>query len=200
MSVDAAAQIQLAGGILRAAVLFRLATAPLVRLWTGVGSLTVAADAVETLGGVYAGIGAMSGLPAVQSLINGLAERVEFTLSGAAIDGRAVALADAEAADIRGAQVNLGLVLFDANWAPVTGTIWLWQGEADTPKITRRVGEGGDVVRQVTISVGSIFTDRRRPALSYYTDVEQRRRSATDRFCERTPLYSQQVAKSWPRL
>ena len=199
MSAEAAA-IQLAGGIVRPGVIFRMATTPTIRLWGGAGDLEIGADAIETGASIYRGVGDITGLPAVQALINGLAERVEFTLSGAAIDATAVKLADADAATTRGAAVNMALVLFDADWQRIGDPLWLWQGEADTPRIARRTNGSGQVTRDISISVGSIFTDRRRPSLSYYSDVEQKSRSADDRFCERTSLYSQAVNMAWPRF
>lgn len=197
---DEISAIQLAGGIVRPGVLFRMETTPTVRLWGGAGDLEIPADAIEPSAAKYKGLGDITGLPAVQALINGIAERVDFTLSGAAIDSTAVALADRDAATVRAAQVNMGLCLFGEDWQLLGLPLWLWQGEADTPRISRRSSPGGQVAREISISVGSIFTDRRRPALSYYTDVEQRHRSADDRSCERTSLYSQSVNKAWPRF
>lgn len=61
---------------------------------------------------------------------------------------------------------------------------------------SRRVG--GEVVRRVSLSVGSAFTDRTRPQLGFYTDKDQRRRSPNDAFCSRVASYSVDSTIVWP--
>lgn len=166
-----------------------------VRAWTGVGDYEVAPDEVDTEGGTYLGIGLVGEIPALRQLIGGVAERVEFSLSGA--DETAVSLADDSADQVRGARVNVGIVFFDENWQSPTGPAWLWEGTADVPTVERD-GSGGTIIRRVSLSVASTYTDRTRPRLSFYTDSDQRQRSATDTFCVRTGLYSVESTIKWP--
>jgi hypothetical protein len=195
-SFAGAAAAQLAGDAVDAVVLFRLAMDTPVRLWSGFGDMEIPADLVETSGpAIYNGTGALANLPLVGQLINGAAERLTFTLSG--VDAQASALADAEAASVRFRAVRLGIMILGADLQPLSGVAWLWSGTADTPVIERENGPGG-AVRTISLSVGSVFTGRRRPPLGYYTDPDQKRRSPTDRFCERVSLYAEDTVRQWP--
>ena len=196
MSWAAAAEAQMAGSVVRPAFFLRVGSATPLRVWSGVGDYPVAADAVETIASTYLGLGALAGLPALSGLINGVAERVEFTLSG--ISAQALSMADDESVDIRGSQANIGLTFLGADWQPIGGMGWLWQGQADVVRPSRRASADGQVTRSVSLSVGSAFTGRRRAALSYWSNNDQQMRSPTDRFCERTPLYAPANVKVWP--
>ena len=170
--------------------LMKLKSGALVRAWLGVGDFEVPPDQVDTAGGVYPGIGMVGDIPPLSRLVNGLGERLEFRMDGANAD--VLALADEEAADVRGALVYVGIVFFDALWAagPVE---WLWEGTADVPAVDRSAGQRG-----ISLSVASGFTDRTRPQLAFYTPADQKRRSPTDTFCDRVPLYTQESTITWP--
>ena len=101
------------------------------------------------------------------------------------VDTTIAALADSQANLVRGAQIQVGVVMFDANWQPLTITgssiiRWCAEYEADTPG-----GSRDGATWSVQLSAGSAMTGRRRPQLSYYTDKDQRTRSPTDAFCDR---------------
>ena len=182
----------------RVVIFFRLDTDPVVRLWSGKGDYEIPADSVEGATATYRGLDALVNLPALAALINGQASRIEFGLSG--VDTRVLELADAEADDVRGKTVRIGLAREDANWQRVGSVQWLWTGIADVLVTDRDTDPEGKVSRSVTLSVGSLFTGRRRPSLSYFTNAHQTRRSADDRFCERTPLHTNTLVLTWPRF
>lgn len=183
-------------GAVRYALFFLLLTktGP-VRAWTGVGDYDLATADIDGATGLYQGIGLVGDIPAIRQLIGGVAERVDFTLNGA--DDQTMRLADRDAADVRGAEVQVGIVFFDDDWQPVDDVAWLWAGKADVPSVSRS-GDGEQVVRSVTLSVGSAFTDRTRPRLSYLTDADQRRRSPDDAFCSRVAAYGIDSTIVWP--
>ncbi|HWW11377.1 MAG TPA: hypothetical protein VN018_02590 [Brevundimonas sp.] len=166
-----------------------------VRAWLGIGDHDVPADDVDLTGGTYLGIGLVGDVPALRQLVGATAERVEFVLSGA--DDLTLALADEDAEDVRGAQVQVGIIFYDADWQPVAPVAWYWEGTADVPSIDRNATEG-DITRVISLSVGSAFTDRTRPTLGFYTPQDQRRRSATDAFCDRVPALSAESTIQWP--
>lgn len=167
-----------------------------VRAWLGVGDYEIAADDVDTMGGTYLGVGLVGDIPALSQLVGGVAERIEFTLSGA--DDRTLRLADGDADEVKAAPVYVGIVFFDQYWQQADPIAWLWEGTADVPSVDRSADEGGGIVRSVSLSVGSVFTDRTRPQLGFYTPADQKRRSPTDTFCDRVPGYGIDSTVQWP--
>lgn len=196
---------QLAAGAIRPGVLLRIfaprGTLRPIRLWSGVGELVIPGDDADPFVSVFApyyGIGALTGIPVVNQLINGLAERADFTLSAVDMPAHLAELAGAGASEVRGAGVQLGVVVFDAEWQRIASPLWLWRGTADVLKVERTSGADGDVVRTLSLSVGSVFSGRKRPSPSYWTDPEQRRSFPDDRFFDRVALYYQGSTMVWP--
>lgn len=190
------AAVMSASGAPRYSIFFLLmAKSGPVRAWLGVGDHDIPADDVDLTGGTYLGIGLVGDVPALRQLVGGTAERVEFVLSGA--NELTVSLADEDADDVRGAQVYVGIVFYDADWQPVAPVAWYWEGIADVPSIDRTATEG-EITRSISLSVGSAFTDRTRPSLGFYTPPDQKRRSPTDTFCDRVPAYTIDSTIQWP--
>ena len=138
----------------------------------------------------------ISEVPAFDQLVNGVAQRVEFSLSG--VDQTIAELADADAAEVRSKRVNVGLQFLDEDWQSLADIIWVWEGEADVIRKSSTSTPGFQRQYTITLSVGSLTTGRRRPDLSYFTGAQQRRRSPDDAFCDRTGLYSQGSEIKWP--
>ena len=176
-----AAKAQVAGSVVRGVILLRIESLPILRVWSGIGDFAIPADLIETAPATFQGMGELAGLPAVSQLINGQAERADFTVSG--VTAETLALATEEAGVVKGAPVNLGYCVLDEAWQILSPVAWLWEGTADVVKTDRPAVADGVPVRSVTISVGSVFTGRRRPRLGFWTDAQQRRRSAYDAFC-----------------
>jgi hypothetical protein len=196
---DPSANAQLEGGALRPAILLRIATDPVIRLASiAVRDVTIPTDAVETeMGAIYQSMGLLTDVPAINQMLNGDAERVEFGLSGVAVTGEIAALASGEADAIRGVAVNLGFFLFDANWQKATPVAWLADYEADSLSI-ERTGDAQGATRTMKLSCGSVMSGRRKPAISYFTDPDQRRRSADDAFFGFVRGYFAGTTKVWP--
>lgn len=192
--LEAQAAAMSALGAPRYSVLVRFGMETPVRAWAGIGDLLIPADDVEPAGGTYLGVGLLGAVPALRQLIGGSAERLEFTL--AVPSGEIFSLADDEAASVRSAPVDVGVIFFGDNWQQ-SDVAWLWNGTADVPSVSRTTN-GLNVVRTVKISAGSAFTDRTRPQHTYFTDADQKRRSATDDFCKRVDLYSINSTIKWP--
>lgn len=183
------------GDTQRIGVFFRLATDPVIRLWLGVGPCAVGINTEDPSGAIYSGLGELINVPPVQQLINGVAERVEFSVSG--VSENVLRLASTEANDVKGAACALGVGVFDKNWQFLGSPKWLFNGTADYVSLSQQSGEGG-AIRTISLSVGSLFTGRRRRGYSYLTDQDQQARRPGDRFCERTVLYSREHEKRWP--
>lgn len=188
---DAAAAI--ASDSCRLAIFWRLASDPPARFWSGPGAYELPPDTVETEGGAYVGGGRIGELPVISQLINGVAERVEFALSG--VDAVIFAQFDAESEQLCEKEVRLGIVVLDADWQPVSDCFWLWTAVSDSTDCDWAGGQ-----RVISLSAGSAMTGRARSALVFYSDAHQQRRSPGDRFCERTQRYRLGSVKAWPRF
>ena len=196
MNIDALVEAQINRKLIRVSFFMRIDTVTPVRAWAGVGDFVLPVDAIETDGGTYKGVGLINDMPSFQQLVNGVAQRVDFSLSG--VDARIAALADEDAAEVRSKRVNVGLQFLDEEWQPLAGIIWVWEGEADVIKKASVSTPDFQRFNTVTLSVGSLTTGRRRPVLSSFTGPQQRRRSPDDAFCDRTGLYSQGSEIKWP--
>lgn len=187
----------LEGGSCRYAGLVRVDTLTPVRLWTGVGDLPVDDSTFDVDGMLYQGGGRLIDLPSFQRLINGIAERITFTLNGVTDDMRAMVYEDA--AEVRGAAVRLGLAIFDGAWAQVGPVRWLKRGRIDTIETVNDADGKGGRIKSIEFSVGSAFTGRKVRGSGTWTNADQQSRpgSADDRFCERTPLMTA-ATKKWP--
>lgn len=190
---------QLEGGSVRLGVLLRIETSPVIRLWTGtVRDLAISADAVEsTDGAIYQSMGLLTDVPTFNQILNGEAERVVFGLSGTAVTGEVASIASSSAADIRSVRVNLGFLVFDANWTIISPTAWPWEGVADSLSVDR-TGDALNPSRTLKLSCGSLFTGRRRPDIGYWTDPDQKKRSPTDDFLDQTSRYYAGTTVVWP--
>lgn len=164
-----------------------------VRLWLGVGDYEIAPDLIDSQGGVYLGLGQLLAVPPLNQLINGLAERVEFVLSG--VDALSFGLADQHANEVRGAPVHLALLPLGEDFQPLSPPIWAWEGEADVLRVNK---DGRSLTRSVSVSVGSIMTGRRRPRPRHYSGIDQRQRSPDDAFCDRIGIYNAGSTRKWP--
>lgn len=162
----------------RESYLLRIASDPPARIWSGVGDLEIPADIVEAEPALYLGAGELLNAPDFQHLINGVAERIEFSLSGVSAETMRLALEDAPST--KGAAVHLGRVDFDEEWQ-IIGVEWEAVFRADFLAVDSAAGDGRRV-RTITLSVGSAETGRSYAPQSFFTDADQRQRSPTDSF------------------
>lgn len=172
---------------MREILLLRMATDPVVRVWSGAGPLAVPTDTVETEDTPYSGLGELLNLPAVEQLINGVSQKVSFTVSG--VSAEMLALAQADRATVRGATVWIGTLILDDDLQPVDGVDWEWRGKADTLELAS-TPNGDDRVRTVTLTVAAADATRTRADLAFFTDADQRRRSPDDLFFNQIASYS----------
>lgn len=185
----------------RVGVFFKLYVEPNpIRLWAGVGQVLVVPNAFDEVGATYTGFGELRNVPAFESLINGVASRVSFTLAGTAITQNIINSAASEAQTVINAQCVLGVGLFDMAWQQLGSIKWLRRGWVDYLTLSDQDGGRMGRIRSIEISVRSLFTGRRRRGLSFLTDADQQRRFPGDKACERTVLYAGDVDKVWPVL
>lgn len=156
----------------RFSYIFELECDPPCYLWTGHGQLDIGPK-------TYLGAGHLISLPDVKQLINGVAERLEISVSGVSQEALRLFLEDRESVYL--ASAKIGRVNFDDNWQ-IDGDIeWQWQGFADLISIKSSPNESGRT-RSITIGLGNEDTRRSNPNISFFTDADQRKRSADDAF------------------
>jgi hypothetical protein len=178
--------------ISRRSWLLRIDSDPACYLWTGYGPLETPADAVDAAGATWLGAGHLIAVPALQALINGIAQRVTVTLSG--VNAETLRLAREDKETVKGAEVRIGHVEFDADWQLIGGATYEWLGIADALRVEGRYTEDGRV-RSVTLMVGSADTMRSNPRFTYWTHASQRLRSADDDFCDHVAMINDGVTR-----
>lgn len=178
----------------RRSYLFRLATETPAFLWSGFGPLPVPGDDLDPEGQIYLGAGDLIQIPALKQLINGVADRVDFTLSGVSTESLRLALEERES--VRGSSVHIGYVTFDEQWQIEGPPTWEWFGTADILTVDRPRSDG-DVTRSITLSVASADTRRSNPVLAFWTDADQRRRSPTDAICDHVAGITAGSTRRW---
>lgn len=163
----------------RRSYIFRLASDPVCALWTGFGWLATPPDAVDPGGGYWRGAGEILAIPTLKALINGVAERARFSLSG--VSSETLRLAKEDRLTVRNAELRIGWVAFDEAWQP--GPIhWDWLGVADVLEVESQNSDEGRN-RTISLQVASADVRRSNPSIAFWTDADQRKRSPTDAFC-----------------
>jgi hypothetical protein len=182
------------GSAPKVVVLMRIDTPTVIRLSTAFGDFPVPANSLDAGEETYTGLGAVEAIPVVQQLLNGVADRATFTLSG--VPAQIAALADADAPNVNGVAVNLGLVKLDADEA-ITGAVF-WLGDFTADKLTASKGMDGqgNESHQVTLSVGTAHVTRSRPEFAMWTDAQNQRRHPGDQILSLLPTGEKQ--KRWP--
>lgn len=172
----------------RESIVVRIDSDPPALFWGGIGPLPLDADAVIPEDAVALGAGELVNFPDFQQLINGTAERLEFTVSGVSADTLRLAIEDA--ASVNGARVDVGRISFDGDWQ-IDGPIeWEAVFEARSLKVARGRSEGEEANRAIILTIAAGDTTRSRANNAYFTDADQRRRSPDDNAAANTGTYS----------
>lgn len=178
----------------RESFIFRIETDSPAMLWTGHGDLLVPADGlVLDVPEIALGGGGIVGVPDLEQLINGVAQRLEITLSG--VSDEALVYAQEEAAQVPGAPVWIGRISFDEDWQPVGSVEWEWNGEGRALTVDRQ--DGDPPQRTVTLRVASGDTTRSRAPMSFFTDADQRRKHPTDSFFSHVGQINAGTSRRW---
>lgn len=154
----------------RESFVFYIATPDPAVFWSGHGPLLLPADDIVPDPVVIMGAGQLVDIPALEQLINGKAQRLEVTMSG--VSEETVAIAAEEALSIAGSAVNIGRITFDDAWQ-IDSVEWEWFGEALGLSVNSQQGDQGRT-RSITLTIVAGDPSRRRPALAFFTDADQR--------------------------
>lgn len=161
------------------------------RIWSGAGNLVIPADIVEAAPATYLGAGELLSVPDFQQLINGVAERVEFTVSGVSEETLRLALEDAPG--VKNCGIYLGRVDFDSDWQ-IIAVEWEATYRADVLSVESEAASGARV-RTIKLSVGSDDTGRSYAPASYFTPADQRLRAADDDIFDHVPAMNRGISR-----
>lgn len=192
------------------AVFVRLDTDPALHLWFGVGDCPIGIDGIDEDGTVYQGGGRLGGLDALQVLINGKSEVVDFILSG--IDPVAGGRMLDSIPPIKGKRLIVGITALDDFYQPMTSIIPMWTGIAAKTAEQMAPVTGTQAPKlSLALSVAAGDNARSRKAATEWSHLQQveesrRLRAGTpdegapdDLFCRQTLRLSRGVQPSWPR-
>lgn len=182
-------------------VFFRLAGAMPLHLWFGVSDIPAAIPDLDVDGTIYNGGGWLADAPdSLEVLINGTAERADWTLSGvpAALTAN---LADA-APTVVGSRCDLAIAPLDARWQLTAAPQSVWVGTADfwAEEQAPQTDITKPKLRRLTLSTMTGDASRALPYYATWTDRDQRNISATDSFCGRVTRYYPGQIIRWPRF
>lgn len=179
----------------RESFVFRIATSPAVLFWSGFGDILLPADAVIGVAPATAlGAGELISVPDFAQLINGLAERIEFTLSG--VSEQTLAFAQEEAPEVEGARVDIGRIDFGEDWQLLGPVEWEWNGEARNLSVSSEPTPNGRS-RSIILTVAAGDTTRSRAPLAFFTDADQRRRSSDDAIFDHVAAINSGTSRRW---
>lgn len=184
----------------RRSIAFRMMSTPPLHVWSGIGTIVAPMRSVSLSGETYLGGGQFQGLPEFSQLINGKAERIEFTMSGVKQAELPRTLFDDDEAIVRNAPVHIGVLVFDAQWQPASEIIPLARCVADFTALKRApVQRDAAPVYDLMLSCHYGEVDRSRGKEIHWTPPHQHRRNANDSACDHVYRYQQGVQVTWPR-
>jgi hypothetical protein len=177
-------------------IFLHVATDPPLHVWFGTEDVIAGIDSIDAVGTAYLGGGELIGIPTLEVLVNGAADRIEFTLSGLE-PGTGAKLVDT-IPPVRGADVFMGLTTLDRYYQPMSAIIPVWNGTA------AYVGESSPPVMgmespSLTLSLAVVTgeTSRSRPSRSIWSPTHQKAISPTDKFCDETARLARGVDPTW---
>lgn len=167
-------------------------------LWFGTNDIELGIESIVN-GVRFQGGGVLQGVPELEVLVNGIADRVEFTLAG--IDPSSLDRYEIEQYRVRGAPVYVGITCLDEYYQPVAPIQPLWDGRASFVRETMPPVSGEESPSvALMLSVGSGVTTRARASASIWSSAHQRALYPTDAFCDGTARLARGVSPTWPRF
>lgn len=181
------------------AVFFRLDIDPPLRLWMGINDVPAKIKSVDGSGAEYVGAGRLIGIPELEVLINGVADRIDFTLSGVTPDQAQEV--DLRTIDIRGKDIHVALTVLDDYYQPIVDPIPVWTGRASfvAENVAPVSGMQSPTIA-LALSAGAGVPSRERVSASLWSDAQQQALYPGDLFCAGTARLARGVSPSWPRF
>lgn len=166
-------------------------------LWFGVNDVPTRIESVDETGQIYIGGGKLINVPELEVLINGTADRVDFTITG--LNPENIASLDIAGAEVRGAEVHVAITALDHRYQPVVNPIPVWSGRASyvTENLPAVSGTKNQTVT-LSLSVGSGDTTRERASASLWSDAQHQALFPGDLFCKGTARLARGSMPVWP--
>ncbi len=185
-----------------------LASGP-ARYFCGYGDVPIP-DEISSEDAVWTSLGSILSLPELQAITNGVAQRLDFVLSG--LTPQFQNLATAAADDVVNRRLDILTTVFDPDWQAIAPPRPIWRGVmdqvcGDTSELTiDGDGRATSATTTITLSAVTATARRRRTAMIRWTDAQQRAASARlnptaatpDLFCNRVSMMRSRI-RIWPR-
>lgn len=181
-------------------IFFRLGTVPALHMVFSINDIPIAMPGLDLPGTIYNAGGRFRDIPQLELMLNGIASKVSFSLSG--LDQSTVALMMDSAPEVLGALVTVGICPMDQYWQPVGNIVPVWTGTAEyvSEEMPVELDSTKPRIQNLTLVASTGDMSRAFPNLQTFTDQAQRVVSATDNFCSRVTRYVQTYLVSWPRF
>lgn len=166
-------------------------------MWFGINDIEAKITSVDSTLQEYIGGGQLLGIPELEVLINGTADRVEFTLSGT--DPVSVAQLEIPQAEVRGKPVHVAITALDEYYQPIVDPVPVWSGRASfVAESSPPVSGTQNPSVTLALSVGSGDTMRERASASLWSDAQQQAIYPGDKFCAGTARLARGALPVWP--
>ena len=166
-------------------------------MWFGINDIPAKITSVDSTNQEYLGGGRLLGIPELEVLINGTADRVEFTLSG--VDPDTVGPLDLPNAAVRGKPIHVAITALDDYYQPVVDPYPVYPGIASfVAESSPPVSGTQNPSVTLALSVGSGDTMRERASASLWSDAQQQAIYPGDKFCAGTARLARGALPVWP--
>ncbi len=180
-------------------IFLRIGSTPPLHMWFGVNDVKAGILVKDPDGTIYLGGGRFTKVPEFEVLINGIAERIDFSLSA---DEQAIldVINHEDFPDLKGAEVDLGVCGIDQYYQIVGHILPLWNGKISF-FYERSEGVNAQEVpqRMIGISVGAGNVARKRGAAATWSAAIHRLLHPTDAFFDNMARLARGVQPAWPR-
>ena len=181
-------------------VFFRLGLPTPVCLSLSANNIPLTIPTLDSAGQVYVGAGKLLSIPTLETLINGIASTVSFSLQG--VDPIMTGEMLDSAPEVLGAPVAVGIAPMDKRWQPAAPVALLWSGVGDFLAETLLPGQDKTKNKVMTLTLSAMGGDQSRQLGNNltYTDLTQQALWPGDTFCQRTVEYYATQLVTWPRF
>lgn len=184
------------------ALFLHVATEPNpTRVWVGINNIPAGIDSVDpTTNEIYIGGGWLRGIPNMEILLNGRAERADFLLSGIPPGEVTQVDFDQLTLELRGKKFRVGITTLDQYYQPMSSILPLITGTVSHPTESSPTVTGQEAPSvTLGLSVGFGSTTRDRSSQVLWSTPHHKAKFPTDKFCDQTARLERGANPTWPR-